>query len=138
MKNLIYILLISSIFFSSYNERFVLAADKKIPKIGFIKKQLTCEATGSHCTFTNGSASAKKTLIFIDALDGSYMNLDGQDTKIQYLGNKKSDKSYTRLYEVKNITIQLNNRENSNKSTFTISNDHSSKIIKAICWSNEG
>jgi hypothetical protein len=136
MKKTIGILLLSFIFFSPCNAIITIASVNTLPKVGFIKKQLSGDATGNHCTFTNGSASAKKTLIFIDALDGSYMNLDNQDIKLKYTGKKQIGGIYKRSYKTNSIEIQLSNKEHSNKSTFTISNGNSSKVIKALCWPN--
>jgi hypothetical protein len=138
MKKIIGILILSSALLLPLNTFLAFASSKKLPKVGFIKKQLSGEATGSHCTFTNGSASARKNMIFIDAFDGSYMNLDNQDIKLKYTGSKHIGGIYKRSYKTNSIEIQLSNKEHSNRSTFIISNGNSSKVIKALCWSNEG
>jgi hypothetical protein len=131
MKNLIRISLLScaSLYFT--HTTLVFAADKRLPKIGFLKDQkLAVDAIGEHCSL-NDSPSARKSFIFISNSDGSYMNLDGQDIKLQYVGDKKS-------YRAKGAIIRINiMTEKSSKSTFTISKEGLSRTIKARCWLND-
>jgi hypothetical protein len=130
-EKIINILLLSCALLHLTNATLVFAADKKLPKIGFIKNQkLAADAIGEHCSL-NDSPSARKSFVFVSNSDGAYMNLDGQDVKLQYISKRKT-------YRANGSDIRINiGIKNSNKSTFTISKGGLSKTIKARCWLND-